>query len=145
MPRKAQKPCLFSGCTALVNSGYCATHAHFYNPPVRTFADYKPNPDKNKIYGRQWKSISADVKRAAGIPVELWHLYDVHHEPPYNPAVEPGHRKYHLTPMLHRDHSRETARQRGRGVKSLEVGADTDKVKVNIHSTKIAQGVCDGR
>jgi len=144
LPRKAQKPCLFSGCTALVNSGYCATHAHFYTTPVRTAETYRPSSFR-RGYGAKWQEIRNEVLRATGIPKEIWHLYDVHHEPPYNPAIEPDHRKYHLTPMLHRDHSRETARQRGRGGKSLEVGRETDKVKASFHSTKITQGVCDVR
>jgi hypothetical protein len=48
------------------------------------------------------------------VPRQDWPLYDVHHEPAYNPDVEPDHRKYRLTPLLHQDHSRETGRQKRR-------------------------------
>lgn len=64
-------------------------------------------------YNSQWRKVRAEVLRAYGIPRDLWSLYDVDHRPPYNPTVEPDHRKYELVPMLHADHSRKTATEDG--------------------------------
>jgi hypothetical protein len=41
----------------------------------------------------------------------MWPEYDVDHNPPYNPDIEPDHRKYTLVPMLRSDHSRKTVRE----------------------------------
>ena len=137
------RPCLYAGCTNTVKSGYCQTHSHFYNPPQRSAAGHRPSA-ASKGYDKDWKAIRIEVLRKHGVPRELWHLYNVHHEPPYNQAIEPNHRKYKLTPMLHANHSRETARSRGRGCKSLSPNVENAKVKANIHTTKITQGVSYG-
>jgi hypothetical protein len=95
-------------------------------PPAfyRRGVDTRPSSSK-RGYGNKWRHIRAEILRAAGIPRKLWPLYDVHHSPPYNPDVEPDHRRYNLTPVLHAEHSTITGRgtrrgrQGGGGVKSL--------------------------
>jgi len=47
----------------------------------------------------------------SGIPQNQWPLYDVDHNPPYDPIKEPDHRRYVLVPRLRSDHSRKTATQ----------------------------------
>jgi len=143
MPHKPLKPCLYPGCTKTVPSGYCQAHAHFYTPPARA-VDNRPSAAA-RGYGKRWQAIRNEVLCRSGIPRELWHLYDIHHEPPYNPAIEPNHRAYKLTPMLHRDHSRETMRSRGRGGKSLGNMLETGKAKGNIYSSKMEAGGQNGR
>lgn len=49
----------------------------------------------------------------AGIPEDQWRLYDVDHNPPYDPSREPNHWAYSLVPRLHADHSRKTAAHDG--------------------------------
>ncbi len=60
-------------------------------------------------YGSEWRKIRAEVLERAGIPRSEWTRYDVDHRPPYDPAVEPDHRKYRLVPMLHDEHSEKTS------------------------------------
>lgn len=60
-------------------------------------------------YGNTWRKVRVEVLRNNNIPKEQWPLYDVDHNPPYNPSVEPNHRKYTLIPRLHADHSKKTA------------------------------------
>jgi len=143
VPHKPLRPCLYSGCTNTVQSGYCQAHSHFYTPPQRAVEAHRPSAAL-RGYDKDWQSIRTRVLSEYGVPRELWHLYDVHHEPPYNPAIEPDHNKYKLTPMLHANHSRETARSRGRGIKSLGIFSKTVKAYRNIHSTEIQQGGCHG-
>ena len=109
MPYKTARPCLYAGCTNTVQSGYCQTHAHFYNPPERAI-DQRPSA-ASRGYDRVWQLIRAKVLRDHGIPADQWHEYDIHHEPPYNPQVEPRHTAYKLTPLLRSDHSKVTARR----------------------------------
>lgn len=81
--------------------------------------DYCPDHKPIKIDNRQsasmrgydhgWRKIRIEVLKKAGIPRTMWHLYDVDHNPPYDPDIEPNHRKYHLIPRLHTEHSRKTA------------------------------------
>jgi len=142
MPHKPLKPCLYPGCIKTVPSGYCQAHAHFYTSPKRS-ADTRPSA-ASRGYGKAWRSIRDEVLRKCGIPAEIWHLYDIHHEPAYNPAIEPDHRAYKLTPMLRSDHSRETSRARGRGIKSLGLGLETVQGYASSNLSIIREGVCHG-
>ena len=110
MPRKPLKPCMYPGCVRTVEKGYCEAHAS--SAPIPRARAPRPSAAA-RGYNAQWQTIRAQVLQAAGIPRELWPQYDVHHEPAYNPAVEPDHRVYKLTPMLRGDHSRLTGRGRG--------------------------------
>lgn len=138
MPYKPNRPCRYPGCvnTTPSKQGYCETHAHHYQPPRYPSTDNRPSAAA-RGYGKDWQAIRAEVLRSSGIPKELWHLYDVHHEPEYNPAIEPNHRNYKLTPMLHNAHSRHTSRARGRGIKSLGDRAETDNAQPNFHTIKM--------
>lgn len=103
MPRRALSPCRQPGCPNLAD---CAVHAR----PART------GPARSSAaagYGYQWQQIRAEVLRRAGIPRADWPRYDVDHDPPYNPSLQPDHRRYTLTPMLRSAHARKTARQDG--------------------------------
>ena len=60
-------------------------------------------------YGHNWRKTRAEVLRKAGIPKEQWHLYDVDHNPPYDPSIEPNHSAYTLIPRLKSNHSHKTA------------------------------------
>jgi hypothetical protein len=59
-------------------------------------------------YGIEWRKIRERVLRSYHIPLASWPLYDIHHTPVYNAAIEPDHNKYKLTPMLHHEHSMAT-------------------------------------
>lgn len=61
-------------------------------------------------YGSKWKMIRLKVLEQCGIPRDSWPLYDVDHNPAYNPQVEPDHWKYQLIPRLHSEHSTKTMR-----------------------------------
>jgi hypothetical protein len=119
MPHKPARPCRFLGCvrTTVSKTGFCEAHAHLYQPyaPFRG-RDDRPSSAK-RGYDEEWRRVRAETLTAFGIPRRDWPLYDVHHEPAYNPAMEPDHRKYRLTPLPHGDHSRETYRQRRGGQK----------------------------
>ncbi len=65
-------------------------------------------------YDHTWRKVRAKVLAEAGIPPEQWPLYDVDHNPPYNPGWEPDHTKYTLIPRLHDDHSSKTAQEDNR-------------------------------
>lgn len=137
MPYKVKRPCLYPGCVNTVTSGYCEAHAHFQTP----LKDLRPS-SASRGYGTEWRAIRARVLRDAGIPKELRPLYDVHHAPPYDPKIDPDHRNYTLTPLLHGDHSRETGRSKGRRIKSPEVKAGTVKVPQGFSQAK--RGVKNG-
>lgn len=105
MPWKPAGPCLEPRCPNLaVYRGRCAEH--------------KGIPDKQRQrgsfyqhYGPEWPKIREEVLQAAGIPRERWPLYDIDHDPVYDPDIQPDHRAYKLTPLLHSEHSRKTATQ----------------------------------
>jgi hypothetical protein len=124
MPYMPARPCRFLGCvrTTTAKTGYCDSHAHLWRPWERARGRDERPSSASRGYSGDWPRIRAKTLLAAGIPRQDWPLYDVHHEPEYNPAVEPDHRKYRLTPMLHGDHSKETGRRKrrgGGGIKSL--------------------------
>ena len=144
MPYKVPRPCKYPGCvhTTLTLTRYCETHAHHYQPPQRP-ADTRPSAAA-RGYDSEWQRIRAGVLRGAGIPRQLWHLYDVHHEPEYNPDIDPNHRNYTLTPMLHGEHSRQTGRQRGEGVKSLGVSSPDRYSPKRFSSSKMGKRAKNG-
>lgn len=72
------------------------------------FGDKRLSPSK-RGYGSEWKKIREKVLKSYGIPKEKWSLYDIDHNPAYNPEIEPNHTKYNLIPRLHSEHSRKTA------------------------------------
>ena len=75
-------------------------------------------------YGHKWRKIREEVLSRAGIPQHHWYLYDVDHNPPYDPDVEPDHRKYELVPLLHAEHSWKTAE---RDMKRTKTGRFCEK------------------
>lgn len=137
MPRKVSRPCKHPYCPALTlnPNGFCDSHQSDFNPY------FKPNDNRPSAalrgYGRDWKyRIRPNVLKQYGIPKDLWHLYDIDHNPPYDPEIEPDHEKYILIPRLRSEHSRKTNKsdgglgnpKQGAGVsKSLQVlGVDRD-------------------
>ena len=78
--------------------------------PLCRPSDNRQSPAK-RGYGRAWQKIRETVLSSAGIPSEQWPLYDVDHNPPYNPALEPDHLRDNLIPRLHADHSSKTAKE----------------------------------
>ena len=106
MPTKPLSPCRAYDCPGMARGrgGYCAAHA--------SMADDRPSA-ASRGYGAEWRKIREAVLTRAGIPPKAWHLYDIDHEPPYNPAMEYDHRRYKLTPRLHGAHSSKTAERDG--------------------------------
>lgn len=70
--------------------------------------DRRPSSAK-RGYGASWRALREKVLTDHGIARADWFRYDVDHNPPYDPKVEPDHRKYRLVPRLHADHSSKTA------------------------------------
>lgn len=84
---------------------FCLEH----RPPR---ADFRPSPTA-RGYGPLWRRIRIIVLSRAGIPRAEWPRWDVDHTPAYDPAVEPDHLRYKLTPRRHGEHSAKTAREDG--------------------------------
>jgi hypothetical protein len=100
MPVRPLSPCKISYCSGrAVYHGYCNIHKRNADTRLSSSA---------RGYGIEWRKIREGVLRAYRIPVASWPLYDIHHTPVYNAAIEPDHSKYRLIPMLHSEHSRET-------------------------------------
>ena len=138
MPYKPARPCRYPGCLNTTNTkqGYCEAHTHHNIPFVKRShrqPDNRPSASA-RGYGVEWKSIRQEVLDSVGIPRESQGLYDVHHTPPYNPAIEPDHRAYKLIPMLKSEHSKITSR--GGRIKSLGEKPETIKASRKIHTTK---------
>lgn len=145
MPKKPSNPCNFPLCPGLaVVGGYCRAHSHL--------ASTQRKPDRRESasrrgYGADWRRIRERVLRDAGIPESEWHRYDVDHNPPYNPAIEPDHEKYQLIPRLHGDHSWKTAsedggfgnRRRGGAVKTSQ--PDRQNRVVQVYSSDVSSEV----
>ncbi|MDR1903067.1 MAG: hypothetical protein LBQ88_12405 [Treponema sp.] len=110
MPYKPPRPCRYAGCTKTTHSptGYCDSHIHLYKPFEYPHGKDNRPSSAQRGYGSQWKAIREMVLRQHGIPRADWPLYDVHHKPAYNPAIEPDHLRYTLTPLLHADHTKVT-------------------------------------
>ena len=117
MPYKPARPCKYPGCinTTKTKQGYCDNHIHLYKPFIKKYPRQPDNRPSAAVrgYDRAWQVIRLEVLNKAGIPKDLQHLYDVHHEPPYNAAVEPNHRAYTLIPLLKSEHSRVTGKAKG--------------------------------
>jgi hypothetical protein len=75
-------------------------------------------------YGAKRKAIRERVLRDAGIPKDEWALWDVHHNPPYDPAYSADHADYQLIPLRHGSHSRETVQDRARGLTRMDYQDD---------------------
>ena len=99
-------------------SGYCEAHRHLTRAYHRESAVHR-TPEG---YGT-WRKIREQVLRAHGIPESDWSLYDIDHEPVYDPAREPDHTRYKLTPRLHAKHSSKTATRDGGFGNTARVGA----------------------
>jgi hypothetical protein len=108
MPIRPKGPCRVPTCPGLEQAhGFCERHQGLYSPPV----DRRGRTSHG--YGHGWARIRREVLRAHGIPEAEFHLWDLDHRPPYNPKIEPDHRRYDLVPMRHGTHSTKTARQDG--------------------------------
>jgi hypothetical protein len=120
VPYKPPRPCRFAGCvnTTTAKTGYCDKHAHLYKPFV--YPDKGRPPASRRGYDGAWAKIRAAVLRQHGIPRQDWKLYDVHHNPPYNPDAEPDHLRYALIPVLHAEHTRLTNGGMRRGKNNLQ-------------------------
>lgn len=146
MPRKIKRPCKHPFCPNLTanENGYCNSHQSDY----KSFRSKDTRPSRSRRgYNWYWyKVIRPKVLKNYGIPKENWHLYDVDHEPPYNPDIESDHEKYTLIPRLRSEHSRKTAKFDGgfgnpredRGTKSLQVS------NINRGGQVSSQNVSDG-
>lgn len=110
MPVKPARLCRNPHCPNLTrdSSGYCDLHR-----PATTPSRNHRGSSTGRGYGYAWQKIREEVLANAGIPRSLWPRYDVDHNPPYDPAIEPDHRKYTLIPRLHGTHSSKTAREDG--------------------------------
>jgi hypothetical protein len=111
MPYKPAKPCRVRTCsnTTLSETGYCAVHIYL-------FVERRKDPRQSSSrrgYDAGWRRVRQEVLDSAGIPRSEHWRYDVDHSPKYDPATEPDHRTYRLTPRLHAEHSRKTARDDG--------------------------------
>jgi 5-methylcytosine-specific restriction protein A len=111
MPIRPAKLCKNPFCPNLTRdpSGYCSLHKPA--PSIR-LPDRRAAPS-SRGYDREWRKVREEVLARYDIPRRLWPRYDVDHNPPYNPAIEPDHRKYTLIPRLHAEHSSKTAREDG--------------------------------
>ncbi len=88
----------------------CDTSSQMCPDCPRKARENRPSRSK-RGYNSEWYRIRREVLEHYGIPREEWPLYDVDHNPPYNPAIEPDHRQYTLTPMLRAEHSRKTVNE----------------------------------
>jgi hypothetical protein len=106
--------CRAPACRRLAVDGtsYCLEHAYLQQESAKPKHDSRPSPSR-RGYGTNWRKIRERILASSGIPREQWRRYDIDHNPPYNPAVEPDHNKYTLIPRLHGDHSRKTIREDG--------------------------------
>ena len=104
--------CLAPNCRRLAADGSAYCQAHAAMAKQRMVVDSRPSASR-RGYGHGWRTVRAKVLAAHGIPRGDWHLYDVDHNPPYDPARDPNHLHYQLTPYLHADHSRKTCREDG--------------------------------
>lgn len=106
----AKKICIKPRCgkTFRGKGQYCDKH----KPDFRRW-DKKRGNSASRGYGHEWRKIRIEKLSEYGIPMERWPDYDVDHNPPYNPDVEPDHRKYELIPRLRSEHSKKTATEDG--------------------------------
>jgi len=108
MPKRASKYCTYPGCKNLAVAGSNSCQVH------KTVSNWDGRPSASRRgYGSGWRRIRIRVLKEYGIPEEEWPLYDIDHNPPYNPEVEPDHNMYILIPRLHAEHSSKTVREDG--------------------------------
>jgi hypothetical protein len=100
MPSRPLGPCRVRSCS---NRSDCPIHNNGTKDTRISAA--------RRGYGGDWRKIREGVLRGAGVPKHLWPLYDVDHNPPYDPSIEPDHRAYTLVPRLHKDHSAKTMKE----------------------------------
>lgn len=116
MPYRVRRNCGHTFCPNKAVGGgvYCAEH-RVLEGKQRSKKKNSPTPkDKGRAssskrgYNKKWNYIRKITLKAYGIPKDQWKLYDIHHEPAYNPKVEPDHLKYTLIPILRSEHSKIT-------------------------------------
>lgn len=142
MPHKPARQCRIPFCPNLTHNveGFCDVHAS--NRGIKRGIENRPTSVR-RGYGREWQKIRKETLIKFSIPCEDWTLYDIDHTPRYNPAIEPDHRKYQLTPRLHGRHSQKTILEdgglghalAGGGYKSLEPSSVNRSVSSNSRST----------
>lgn len=106
MPYKPLKPCSYPGCDQFTATAWCTRHT-----PARPIDERESASMRG--YDASWRKKRENVLRRYGIPKGQWPLYDIDHDPPYDKDVDPDHDHYELTPRLHSDHARKTAKHDG--------------------------------
>jgi len=110
MPTAPPRLCSHPGCGVLVQGGRCAKHK---KAKRKQYEEGRPSAAK-RGYGRYWREVvRPTVLREYGIPEDDWHLYEIDHDPPYNPEVDANHWNYTLTPLTHSEHGRKTSTHDG--------------------------------
>lgn len=127
MPWRQTRGCRHSLCPArAVRDGFCERHARDHDRQYRqergTFAQRGYGADSG------WPQIRARVLTEAGIPRELWSDYIIHHEPKFNPDVDPNHEHYTLRPVTRGEHNKLTAHEGGAPNRRRQNSANTDPV-----------------
>jgi hypothetical protein len=114
MPYRLLRPCAAAGCIGHATAhGYCEAHQGWYTPPERSVDD-RPSSSR-RGYDSSWAALRRRVLREWGIPKEEWPLWDVDHEPCFDPDIEPDHSAYKLPPRKHGEHSSKTNTDRRAG------------------------------
>jgi len=155
MPFKPARQCRSPFCPNLTldASGFCDVHASL-RQKIQRGIEHRGSSSR-RGYGYAWQQLRREVLTKAGIPEQLWPLYDIDHNPRYNAIKEPDHRKYQLIPRLRSDHSRKTIHEdgglgrrksnTGGGVESLGLPSIDRSGYPSFHSGKIqAKGVIHG-
>lgn len=150
MPTKPARTCRSPYCPTLTRdpSGYCDAHASLRG--IQRGLERRENASR-RGYGHEWRKIRIEALKRFGIPEYQWPQYDIDHNPRYNPAIEPNHRRYELIPRLRADHSRKTNRFDGGfgrntrgGIESLAL-SDIDRSGYPYSHSTDSQGKGVGR
>jgi hypothetical protein len=105
MPYRPGSPCKERSCPSIATKhGYCDAHQSMAH-----HADDRPSFSQ-RGYDSSWRRLRIEILKHYRIPVSDWHLYDIHHDPVYDPDKDPVHEHYTLTPILHSAHSAHTAK-----------------------------------
>lgn len=111
MPYKPKRPCAYSSCGRLADSGeYCAEHKKVV---TKHYNQYQRDPDSNKRYGRSWKRIRDRYIKAHPLCEEcdrngrIQAAEEVHHILPLSKGG--GNEKSNLMALCKSCHSRITA------------------------------------